>query len=185
MSIKRIHIAALSGSLRKGSHNTALLRWLSRHAPEQVSIEIIDIASVPLYNADVEAQGFPEAVMQVHQRLKDADAILLASPEYNYSVTGVLKNTIDWLSRIKGPAFKRKPLAILGATPGALATARSQMHLRQILLYLDPDIVQVPEVLIARVGQVLNETGDVVDDKTADVLLRLLNALLSKVESAA
>jgi len=170
-------IAGISGSLRKHSINSGLLRKVEELLAEQ-SIEFtrVDISEFPLYNQDVNERGIPEAVMTAHQQLKAADAIVLASPEYNYSVTGVLKNSLDWLSRVESQAFNGKAVAIMGASPG-MGTARSQYHLRQMLVFLNAFVVNKPEVMVAQASQKFNDQGDLTDEGTIEHINKALNAL--------
>jgi chromate reductase len=143
----------ISGSLRKGSYNTRLLEIAQSLLPEGVTMEIVSLADIPLYNGDVEENGFPQPVLQFRKKVYEADAILFASPEYNSSFTGVLKNAIDWASRAPRNEpyptipLARKPYAIIGVG-GRYGTARSQSHLRQVLQKLDMPGVNYPEVLI-------------------------------------
>jgi chromate reductase len=143
-----LNVVALSGSLREKSYNTALLREAVRLAPAGMAIEIVPIRDIPLYDADVEAGGFPAAVTALSGKVKNADALLIATPEYNFSIPGVLKNTIDWLSRPPLDAvLARKPVAIMGAG-GRLGSARAQYHLRQVCACLSMLPVPRPEVFV-------------------------------------
>jgi len=174
-------IAAISGSLRKNSTNSGILRALQAHAPAGVEVDIIPIDAVPLYNQDVNEQGVPDAVMDIHERLKAADAVVLATPEYNYSVPGVLKNTIDWLSRVPQQAFNEKPVAIAGASPGGIGTARAQYHLRQMLIYLNPRVLNKPEVMISHSGEKFDGEGNLTDDSTIQFLQKMVQSLQKMV----
>ena len=176
-------IAAISGSLRKSSTNTGVLRALKAHAAEGVEVDIIPIDAVPLYNQDVNEQGVPDTVMEIHERIKAADAVVLATPEYNYSVPGVLKNTIDWLSRVPEQAFNDKLVAIVGASPGGIGTARAQYHLRQMLIYLNPRVLNKPEVMISHSGQKFDAEGNLADEKTIEYLQRMVQTLGRMVNS--
>jgi len=138
----------ISGSLRKGSYNTAALRAAVELVPDGMSLEIADISQIPLYNDDVRQAGYPPVVQKFREQIAAADALLFASPEYNYSVSGVLKNAIDWLSRFTPQPFAGKPMAVFGASGGPLGTARSQYHLRQMMIFLDGRFVNKPEVMI-------------------------------------
>ncbi len=127
-----VHVLGIAGSLRRGSYNRALLHAAMSLAPEGMEIVEAEIRDIPFYDADREAEGFPEPVRILRSRIASADALLIATPEYIYSVPGVLKNTIDWLSRAPDPPLSRKPTAIMGASTGMIGTARAQGHLRQI-----------------------------------------------------
>src|SRR3954466_6152813 len=130
-------IVGMSGSLRKGSFNSAALRAAQRLAPAGATIEIAEIGDLPLYNDDVRAAGYPPAAERLRAQLGAADAILFVTPEYNYSISGVLKNAIDWASRPPNQPFDGMPIAIMGASGGILGTARAQYHLRQMMVFLN------------------------------------------------
>jgi chromate reductase len=132
-----IRIAGISGSLREKSFNTAALRAAIELAPEGVTIEAVGIGDLPLYNDDVRVAGYPATVEAFRTRLAEADAILFVTPEYNYSISGVLKNAIDWASRPPNQPFDGKAVGIMGASPGVIGTARAQYHLRQMLVFLN------------------------------------------------
>jgi len=148
MSEPNIKLVAFCGSLRKGSFNRLALHAFVERLPPDISVETIEIGDWPLYNADIQAQGFPDKVQAAQQKMLAADGIVFASPEYNYSVSGVLKNAIDWLSRMTPQPFAGKPMAVFGASGGPLGTARSQYHLRQMMIFLDGRFVNRPEVMI-------------------------------------
>jgi chromate reductase len=149
MSEPTIKLVAFCGSLRKASFNHLALKAFIERLPQGVSVEEIEIGDWPLYNADIQAQGFPAPVQAAQQKLLAADGIVFASPEYNYSVSGVLKNAIDWLSRMTPQPFAGKPMVVFGASGGPLGTARAQYHLRQMMVFLDGRFVNRPEVMIA------------------------------------
>lgn len=159
----------VAGSLRKASFNRALLEALKELAPDGVELEIVDLAGIPVYSGDLEAEGLPEAVRALDQKLAGAQAIVIATPEYNYSIPGCLKNAIDWISRTPTKPFAGKPTAILGASMGALGTARAQYHLRQVLVYLDAFVMNRPEVFVGAAHTKFNE-GKLSDEATRDVL---------------
>jgi chromate reductase len=160
-----IKLVAFCGSLRKASFNRLALRAFIERLPQGASAETIEIGDWPLYNADVQAQGFPAQIQAANQKVAAADGIVFASPEYNYSVSGVLKNAIDWLSRFTPQPFAGKPMAVFGASGGPLGTARSQYHLRQMMVFLDGRFVNKPEVMIGAApskfvdGKFTDETG--------------------------
>lgn len=171
-------ILGISGSLRKGSYNTAALRAAQELAPEGVEIEIADISQIPPFNQDLESD-VPAAVTALKSKIKAADAILFVTPEYNFSIPGVLKNAIDWCSRPYGDsAFEGKPAAILGASPGMLGSARAQYHLRQVLVFLDMHVLNRPEVMIAGAAQKFDATGRLTDEKTREFVGALVQALV-------
>ena len=169
-------VAGISGSLRAGSYNTATLRAAQELAPDTLDIDIVTLEDVPLFSEDVEAQGWPPRVRELRDRVGAADAVIFASPEYNYSFTGVLKNAIDWLSRPEGEApLNGKPAGIVGATPAFVGTARGQMHLRQVVFYNAMPLLPTAEVLIARAGERFDESGRLTDEKTREVLKDMLD----------
>jgi len=170
-------IAGISGSLRKQSTHRGILRAVEKHLNAKgIEYVEIDIADFPLYDQDLKDQGNPDSVQRAHDLLKSADAIVLASPEYNYSVTGVLKNAIDWFSRVENQAFNGKAVAIMGASPG-MGTARSQYHLRQILVFLNAYIVNRPEVMIAQASNKFDEQGNLTDERSIEFIGKSLTAL--------
>ncbi len=168
---------AISGSLRAGSYNTAALRAASELAPEGVTVVVENIADIPLYNEDLKAAGFPASVIRLQQAIASADAVLIATPEYNYSVPGVLKNAIDWVSRTDPQPFANKPVAILGASPGALGTGRAQYDLRKMFVYLDAHPLNKPEVMISAAQTRFDADGKLADDATRAFIANLLTAL--------
>lgn len=178
-----ISILGISGSLRKGSYNSATLHAARELAPPDLKIEIGDISQFPLYNADLQAQGIPEAVQQLGARIRAADGVLLVTPEYNYSVSGVMKNAIDWLSRLKDQPFAGKPVAICGASMGVLGTARAQYHLRQIGVYLDMRILNKPEVMIGQAHERFDAEGRLTHEPTRKFLGDLMMALREHARS--
>lgn len=177
-----MRILGISGSLRRGSYNTAALRAAKELAPAGMSIEIFDISQIPLYNEDIKAQGFPPPVAELRQRVKEADGVLLVTPEYNYSVSGVLKNTIDWVSRPPEPPFDGKPIAIMGASGGLLGTARAQYHLRQSFVFMNGHVLNRPEVMIAQAQNKFDADGKLVDQPTRDIVKSLLTAFQAWVK---
>jgi chromate reductase len=172
-----MNVLGISGSLRQASYNTMALRAAQKLAPEGMRIEIADISTIPLYNDDVRAAGYPDSVAQLKERVRAADAVLLVTPEYNFSIPGVLKNTLDWLSRPPAPPFDGKPVAIMGASPGMLGTARVQYHLRQVLLFLNTFTVNKPEVFINQAAAKFSAEGELTDAATAQMITELLVAL--------
>lgn len=172
-----IKILGISGSLRKGSYNTAALRAARKLVPKGATMETFDIASIPLYNEDVKVAGFPPSVQDLRNRIAAADALLIVTPEYNYSVPGVLKNAIDWASRPPDQPFNGKPIAVMGASPGMIGTARAQYHLRQSFVFLNTLFVNKPEVMIAAANTKFDEAGELTDETTKKLIGELLQAL--------
>lgn len=172
-----IQVLAFSGSLRKSSTNSGLLRVALEVVPEGMKIEVFDLSLIPLYNADVEAAAVPDPVIDFKQRIAAADALLIATPEYNYSVSGVLKNAIDWASRPpKSTPLTGKPIAIMGAG-GAMGTVRAQLHLRQIFGFSGALVMPKPELHVARAWEKFDANGNLTDEKVKEELKSLLEAL--------
>lgn len=171
-----LHVLGISGSLRKASYNTALLRTAAELMPPQMRLEIFDLSPLPMFNQDLE-KPFPEAVVEFRTRLAQADALLIATPEYNGSVSGVLKNAIDWASRPPRPPLNGKPAAIMGASTGNFGTLRAQLHLRQILTHVGALPLGKPEVLVARAEQAFDAEGRWIDAEGRGFLRDLLAAL--------
>ena len=173
----RLTFCAISGSLRTGSYNTAALRAATELAPEGVTILEEGIADIPLYDEDVKTAGFPPVVSRLQAAIASADAVLIATPEYNYSASGVLKNAIDWVSRTDPQPFANKPVAIMGASSGALGTARAQYDLRKMFVYLDAHLLNKPEVMISAAHTRFDAEGRLTDENTRKFLGMFLIAL--------
>lgn len=160
-----MNVLGIAGSLRAASYNRALLRAAREVAPDGMTIEIYDISGIPLYNADVEAQGDPEAVQRFKAAIAQADALVISTPEYQHGIPGVLKNALDWASRPHANSvLARKPVAVMGVTPGMTGTARAQTQLREILCYNDMLAVSRPEVLIAYAQTKFDANGNFTDE---------------------
>jgi chromate reductase len=172
-----MNVLAISGSLREGSYNTAALRAAIELAPPGMTIVQADISELPLYSDDVRLAGYPAAADRFRDQIRAADAILFVTPEYNYSVTGVLKNAIDWASRPPDQPLRGKPGAIMGASTGVMGTARAQYHLRQICVAVDMKILNRPEVMIAQSSQRFDAEGRLTDEESRELLGRLLVSL--------
>jgi len=168
--MKPVRILGMSGSLRKASYNTATLRAAGGLVPEGATLETFDLAPIPLYNDDVRNAGYPPVVQDFRAKIEAADAILFVTPEYNYSMSGVLKNAIDWASRPPGPPLSKKPVGIMGATMGLWGTTRAQYHLRQCCVFLDLYPINKPEVLIAQAQTKFNDKGELTDDTTRQLI---------------
>ena len=170
-------VLGISGSLRKASYNSMALRAAQKLAPAGTTLEIADISQIPLFNDDVRAAGEPAAVSALKAQIRAADAVLIVTPEYNFSIPGVLKNTLDWMSRPPEPPFGGKPVAIMGAATGPVGTARVQYHLRQVLVFLDTFTVNKPEVFISNCASKFNEQGELTDETAIKLIGELLGSL--------
>lgn len=181
-----MHFVALVGSTRKGSYNAAIARALQGLAPAGVTIDILpSVGLLPIYDADLQAEGFPEAVTTLGATVKAADGLVIVTPEYNYSIPGGLKNAIDWLSRLPTKPFAEKPVLIQSASMGVFGGVRAQYHLRQIMVFLDAYVMNVPEVMV---GQAQNKidatTGELTDQGTRDFIagqVKTFEAFVRKV----
>jgi chromate reductase len=172
-----VKILGIAGSLRKGSYNRAALRSAQKLLPDSARMEIFELDGIPPFNQDLETQP-PSAVSEMKSEIRSADAILFVTPEYNYSVPGVLKNAIDWASRPHGDnAWDGKPAAIMGASIGVFGTARAQYHLRQIFVYLNMYALNRPEVMIPSAADKFDATGNLIDEDTRKRIKELMLAL--------
>jgi len=178
-----LKLAAFCGSLRKASFNRMALHAFIERLPAGASVDTIEIGDWPLYDADLQAEGFPGKVQAAQKIMLAADAIVLVSPEYNYGISGALKNAIDWLSRMAPQPFAGKPIALFGASGGILGTARAQYQLRQTLVFLDGHPINKPEVMI---GQAQNKfvDGKLTDEATGKILADLGAAVARAVRRA-
>jgi chromate reductase len=174
---KGIRVLGICGSLRAGSYNKSALRTAVELKPPGMTIEIADIGSIPLYNEDVRAQGFPPPVETLRRQIAAADALLFVTPEYNYSMSGVLKNAIDWASRPPDQPFAGKPVAIMGAAAGMAGSARAQYDLRRSCVFLDMHPLNKPEVLIGQAQTKFDADGRLTDEAGRGFIRDLLVAL--------
>jgi chromate reductase, NAD(P)H dehydrogenase (quinone) len=177
-------VLGIAGSLRAGSYNRALLRAAQELAPAAIEVTAFDLRPIPLFDGDHEAQGDPEPVAALQEAIREADALLLVTPEYNYSIPGVLKNALDWASR---PAFGSplagKPVAIAGASTGLGGTRRAQEHLCQALAFPRASVLDEPRLLVPEAYGKFDEDGRLVDEHTIEALGALLEALRSATAS--
>ncbi len=172
-----IRVLGIAGSLRESSYNRGALRAAVELAPEGVTIETFDINGIPPFNQDDEGSP-PEIVTEFKQKIREADAIIFSTPEYNYSLPGVLKNAIDWASRPYGDsAWNGKPAAIMGASPGAIGTARAQYDLRKVMVFLNMFPINQPEVMIGKAGEKFDADGNLTDEKTREFIAKLVSNL--------
>ncbi|WP_369185738.1 NADPH-dependent FMN reductase [Streptomyces sp. Y1] len=185
-----LKILAISGSLRANSHNTALLHAARKFNPGGLDIEVYDrLREIPPYDFDLDtAEARPAVVQELRDRITAADGLLIATPEFNYSVPGVLKNAIDWVStdwsKSEGLPLQRKPTAILGAAPTNFGSVRAQLALRQVFVWTHTDVVVKPEVMVFRSHERFDDEGNLVDEGTIALLQSLLGALKEKITGA-
>jgi chromate reductase, NAD(P)H dehydrogenase (quinone) len=185
MSQRDFRILGLAASLRRASFHRGIVRAAHEVAPEWMSCESFDLARIPYFNQDVEDEGIPEAVAELREKIRAYDAVLIATPEYDYAIPGVLTSALDWglRSRYDPTPFRHKPVGIVGASPGGGGTARGQMVMRQILLHPPAYVMPDPQMLIPFSRQKFNaETGDLVDEETRERLRRFLEALAEWTE---
>jgi chromate reductase len=175
----RVTVLGIAGSLRAKSFNRMALAAACELAPQGMTILRFErVGDIPLYDEDVKERGFPEAAAELRQAIAAADALLVVTPEYNYSVSGVLKNAIDWASRPPEMPLLGKPVAIMGASPGLMGTVRAQLHLRQILGGLNMPILNRPEVLIRQAAAKFDAEGRLIDEDTRKHIRQLLERLM-------
>lgn len=179
-----ISILGIAGSLRKASYNRGALRAAQKLCPEGASLEICDIAGLPLFNQD-EEQKPAAKIVELKQKIRAADSILIATAEYNYSIPGVLKNAIDCASRPYGDsAWNGKPVAIMSASVGMAGGLRAQYHLRQCFVFLNMDAVVQPEVAIPNASKAFDDQGNLIDEQSKQLIGQLLRALVQKARAA-
>ena len=175
MKAQGIRILAISGSIRKASLNTSLLRTMQEIAPERITIDLYEeLSEIPPYDDDVRSAGFPPPVHSLREQVRRADALIFATPEYNRSFSGVLKNAIDWVSRPPDQPFKGKPAFVTGAGPGALGTALANYQLRQVLSVIGVHVMPGLEVLVGGAADKFNPEGGMMHEATRAALLKAL-----------
>src|SRR5439155_9417795 len=172
-----VRILGIAGRRRRESYNRAALRAAAQLGPEGTTPDIFELGGIPVFNQDDE-QRPPAAVVDFKRRIREANAILIVTPEYNYSVPGVLKNAIDWASRPYGDsAWSGKPAAIMGASVGTIGTARAQYHLRQMFVFLNMFPINQPELMIGNAAERFDAQGNLTDEKTKEYVRELLQSL--------
>lgn len=176
-----LSIVGISGSLRAHSFNTALLHYVQGILPPEIHFKELTIGDIPLYNADVEANGFPEAVQSFRQGIAEADGVLIVSPEYNYTVPGVLKNAIDWASRVPTPPFSGKPVGLLSASNGIFGGVRGQAQLRYTMFAVNAHVMNRPEIYVTSAAQKF-ENNILIDEKTKELLEKYVAALIDWIK---
>src|SRR5688500_7467044 len=178
--MSEVKILGIAGSLRKGSYNRALIRVAQQLLPPGATMETFDLLGIPPFNEDDE-KNVPQKVSDFKAAIRRADAILFATPEYNYSVPGVLKNAIDWASRPYGDsAWMGKTAAIIGASLGRMGSARAQYHLRQSCVYLDLNVINQPEVMVGNASEMFDAAGNLTHQSSRESLGELLQALVAR-----
>jgi chromate reductase len=176
---KPIRILGIAGSLRRNSYNRSALRAAQQLVPPDATLEVFELDGIPVFSEDEERQP-PAKVVELKKHIREADAVLFVTPEYNYSIPGGLKNAIDWASRPYGDsAWTGKPAAIMGASIGALGTARAQYHLRQVFVFLNMHALNQPEVMIANASQNFDGEGNLTNETTKTLIRQLLSNLVS------
>jgi chromate reductase len=179
---KPLRFAVMVGSLRKGSYNAAIARALPGLAPAGVTIAPLgSVGDFPLYNRDVQEKGFPAPVTAMADAIRAADGVILVTPEYNHSVPGVLKNAIDWLSRLPNQPFAGKNVAMQSASPSLFGGIRAQLHLRHMFVYLDARPLNKPEVIIPQVNEKVDANGELTDPATRGFIADQLKAFAAFV----
>ncbi len=178
-----IKILGIAGSLRAASYNRGALRAAQKLMPAGATLEVFELAGIPVYNQD-EERNPPAKVVDFKARIRAADGILISTAEYNYSIPGMLKNAIDWASRPYGDsAWTGKPVALMSASVGQFGGMRAQYHLRQCFVFLNMDAVLQPEVAIANASQRFDEQGNLTDDTSKQLIGKLLQALVQKAQA--
>lgn len=178
MNAPAMNLLGVPGSLRSGSYNRALLREAGELLPTGVRLEVFPLHDIPLYNADVQSEGDPAPVGELKRRIEAADALLIATPEYNYSIPGVLKNAIDWASRpLKTTVLRKKPVGIIGASGGGSGTIRAQLALRQVFVLTECYVMVQPEFRLTNAGERFDAEGRLVDEELRERLRAFLTAL--------
>lgn len=175
-------IAGIPGSLRKNSYNRLLLENARALLPKNIALEILDISEIPLFNEDFEREP-PRSVIALKEKIRQSDAVVIATPEYNYSIPGVLKNVLDWISRPPNDnPLDGKAVAIMSASTCLLGGARAQYHLRQVLVSLNAWVVNRPEVMLAQADKKFDSNGKLTDERALLLMSQLLNNLISLAE---
>lgn len=169
-------ILAFVGSLRKDSLNKKLLQNAIKVAPKEMEIETFDLKDIPLYNKEIQDQGFPEPVASLREKIKNADGVLIVTPEYNHSFSGVIKNAIDWISRPPEQPFNEKPVAIMGASDGGFGTVRAQVHLRAVFPTLNAFVMNKPQLHLANADKKFDSEENLTDEGDMEKLKKFMQA---------
>lgn len=178
-----IRLLGISGSLRRASLNSGLLKAAMDVVPEGVTLIAHDLRSVPLYDGDVEEVGYPAAVAEIREAIRASDGVWFVTPEYNYSYPGVLKNALDWVSRGKDQPLRHKPVAVAGVSPGGFGTVRAQLAMRQFFYSVDARDLQRPELHVANARALFSPQGVLTDEATRENLRAFLSAFADELRS--
>ncbi len=180
MDQSQIRIGGICGSLRTGSYNLMLLRAAADLMPDHVIYEELPIRDLPLYSPDLDGEATPQAAREFRARVKAMDGLLFAVPEYNYSLTGALKNALDWASRpVSESGLNGKPVAIMGASQGAFGTVRAQLHFRHVAVFTNMHLINKPEVLVRDPQAKFSADGRLTDEETRRLLAQLVQEFAS------
>ena len=183
MANSQFNVLGFAGSLRQASYNRALLRTAKELAPPELDIQIFDLLPIPIFSEDVEVKGDPESVQDFKKAIGEADGLLIATPEYNYGIPGVLKNAIDWVSRPpRKSTIYGKPAAIMGASQGSGGTIRSQLALRQTFLFVEVYAMLTPEILIGNCRDKFDDKGNLTDERTREFVIKFLKSFVPWIE---
>lgn len=177
----KLNIVGISGSLRKNSYNKLVLQNIKELFKDEINLEILDISNLPLYNEDIDEKEAGN-VIELKQKIENSDGVIIATPEYNFSISGVLKNALDWFSKGEITPFDSKKVAIISASLGLLGGARVQYHLRQVLLCLNSDVIKGPEVFIGHASKKIDENGKFIDEGTINITKELVLNLISEIK---
>jgi chromate reductase len=178
----KIDLLGISGSIRKSSFNLALLMNVRKLLPYNMHLSIRNLSDIPPYNDDLIPSSIPDAVIELRRAITDANAIIISCPEYNYSIPGVLKNALDWISTNSiSNLMGGKIVALMGASRGRFGTVRAQLHLRQVLLAMNAEVINRPEIHVSNAGKLINPQGEFTDKKINDQILKLLSTLEEKI----
>lgn len=175
-------VVGICGSLREASINRTLLRLATSVAPPALEVQEVGLRDIPMFNADVLSVGMPRSVQKLRSDIREADAVVIATPEYNFSIPGVLKNALDWVSRGEDQPLAFKPVAILSASPGLLGGARVQYDLRKVLLFVNASVVVKPEVFVGGFAGKFDSDGNCTDETTRRMVADLMASLQLQIE---
>lgn len=179
--MERLNIIGICGSLRKGSYNRFVLQNIKEMFKDEINLEILDISKLPLYNEDINEKD-ANSVIELKDKIENSDGVIIATPEYNFSISGALKNALDWFSKGDIKPFNNRKVAIISASLGLLGGARVQYHLRQVLLCLNSDVIRGPEVFIGHASKKMDESGKFIDEGTINITKDLINNLITKIK---